>query len=57
MSDAGGSQSVCVQCKDYGKLFLNDVPRQRTDAKGNIVFLHKQCDYWYDLALQRASSP
>jgi len=56
MADAGGSRSVCEQCNDYARLGINDTPRQRTDRNGKIVFLHKQCDYWYDQAIAVAST-
>jgi len=51
MADASGSRSTCVQCGDYARFGTNDGPRQRTDINGKIVFLHLQCDGWYNRAL------
>jgi len=53
---AGGSKSVCVQCNDYARFSASDTPRQRTDKNGNIVFLHKQCDYWHDKNIAAVSA-
>ena len=42
--------SVCAWCSNYNKLAQNDNPLQCTVASGAIVFLHKQCVYWYNKA-------
>ena len=55
MTDTYATKMVCEQCNDYGRLWPNDVPRQRTVKDGSIRWLHRQCDYWYDKKAETTS--